>query len=417
MLTIGIILIIFMTIFDYYIYKTVFSPVFMFNSLFLLIISLSSMRLYNLREYSIKSIEVIVLGMIFFSLGVFCTRIVSHEFLKNQNNVINYDDNLNVNWTFLKILLIVVTTGNVFSIIFSLKFLLGGGSYLELRNMILGYNGAEPLITNPLVNILTRYISGPGLTALIPFSIFFLIRKKNIKFSLIILLNLVLATLSSGGRILLVYTIIQLFIGLSYSKKNIPKKIKKVVIISSIIFFISIIVLSNIRSSSSIYRSFYGYFSGPVVLLSTWMTDVDTYNIHSHGLGFIYPITYLLNSFCNLIGIPNSMLANVVMWQGMPQNDWVGVFPNQSMNAFSTLFYFFYKDFREFGVACFSFLFGSICGFIYFKAFIERKSKYLVYYLLGVQAIIGSFIIWQLGSTAFFLSIVFTILSLKSKKS
>lgn len=35
-----------MTIFDYYIYKTVFSPVFMFNSLFLLIISLSSMRLY-----------------------------------------------------------------------------------------------------------------------------------------------------------------------------------------------------------------------------------------------------------------------------------------------------------------------------------------------------------------------------------
>ncbi|MCE2317765.1 oligosaccharide repeat unit polymerase, partial [Streptococcus thermophilus] len=183
-------------------------------------------RLYNLREYSIKSIEVIVLGMIFFSLGVFCTRIVSHEFLKKQNNVINYDDNLNVNWTFLKILLIVVTTGNVFSIIFSLKFLLGGGSYLELRNMILGYNGAEPLITNPLVNILTRYISGPGLTALIPFSIFFLIRKKNIKFSLIILLNLVLATLSSGGRILLVYTIIQLFIGLSYSKKNIPKKIK-----------------------------------------------------------------------------------------------------------------------------------------------------------------------------------------------
>ena len=96
-----------MTIFDYYIHKTVFSPVFMFNSLFLLIISLSSMRLYNLREYSIKSIEVIVLGMIFFSLGVFCTRIVSHEFLKNQNNVINYDDNLNVNWTFLKILLIV----------------------------------------------------------------------------------------------------------------------------------------------------------------------------------------------------------------------------------------------------------------------------------------------------------------------
>lgn len=84
MLTIGIILIIFMTIFDYYIYKTVFSPVFMFNSLFLLIISLSSMRLYNLREYSIKSIEVIVLGMIFFSLGVFCTRIVSHGIFKKS---------------------------------------------------------------------------------------------------------------------------------------------------------------------------------------------------------------------------------------------------------------------------------------------------------------------------------------------
>jgi len=149
-------------------------------------------------------------------------------------------------------------------------------------------------------------------------------------------LNLVLATLSSGGRILLVYTVIQMFIGLSYSKKNIPKKIKKVVIISSIIFFISIIVLSNIRSSTSIYRAFYAYFSGPVVLLSTWMTEVDTYNIHSHGLGFIYPITYLLNSFCNLIGIPNSMLANVVMWQGMPQNDWVGVFPN-SIKIFENL--------------------------------------------------------------------------------
>ena len=103
MLTIGIILIIFMTIFDYYIHKTVFSPVFMFNSLFLLIISLSSMRLYNLREYSIKSIEVIVLGMIFFSLGVFLyLYCFPNVFLKNQNNVINYDDNLNVNWTFSK---------------------------------------------------------------------------------------------------------------------------------------------------------------------------------------------------------------------------------------------------------------------------------------------------------------------------
>ncbi|EQC80197.1 Eps1G [Enterococcus sp. HSIEG1] len=58
--------------------------------------------------------------------------------------------------------------------------------------MILGYNDADPLIKNPLFNILSSYISGPGLFALIPFAMLFLLKKEHIKFSGIVFMNLFL---------------------------------------------------------------------------------------------------------------------------------------------------------------------------------------------------------------------------------
>lgn len=57
------------------------------------------------------------------------------------------------------------------------------------------------------------------------------------------------------------------------------------------------------------------------------------------------------------------------------------------------------------GVAIFSFLYGVIVTFVYKQAFKYRKQKYFLWYLLLLQTIFGSFIIWQLGNTKFFVSI------------
>jgi len=314
-------------------------------------------------------------------------------------------------------LTMIVTLGNVITFIYSMKFLMGGGNYIQLRNSLLGY-GDSTLGTstiNPIIGVMSSYISGPGLYALLPIAILLFVKREHIFFSGLIFFDLILNILATGSRIILVYTVIQFFVVMFYEKIYISKRIKRTGFVIIIVSFVALVVLSNLRSSNSLFRSFYAYFSAPVVLLSYWMNYVDNFNIQSYGLSFFYPFTWLINAGGNLIGLSSEIVKNVVEWQSLPQDIWIKVFPMQSMNSFSTLFYFFYEDFRTIGVYIGSFIFGSVSGIVFYKAFLGKSTRYLSLYLLGVKALVGSFMIWQLGSTSFFLSLILLLICIKKE--
>lgn len=414
----GMILIIIIIFIELMRKKTIYSPVFLFSSLFFFMLFLVLLRLYNISNFSARSIYVIQLGVIFFAIGSYLVELI---FKVIKNNSIIFQKNkveikrLTVNWFWLYSINTIVSLSVLVISLSVLKLMINGTSYTDIRSLFLGYSTKGVVEISGILKILINYVASPGLYALIPFSIYYLVNRKNTKFYTITFINLVLYVLCTGGRIILVYTIIQFLIAISYSGIKIPKKIKKTMYIFIIFSFTLIIIISNLRSSKNLLYVFYAYFSGPVVLLSKWIEMVDNAEIWGMGFSFLYPLTYALNLIFGFLGLDITFLQNIVTWQGGPQKYWLQVFPDMSMNAFSTLFYFFYLDFRYFGVILFSTIFGSTCSFIYNKAYIEKNENYFIMYLLLVKALFGSFIIWQLGSTSFFVTIVLVLLSLNKK--
>ncbi|MCM6879954.1 O-antigen polymerase [Enterococcus faecium] len=402
MTILGLILIIFLILLDFLLNRNVFSPVVLFSSLFVFIIILAELRLYEIASFSVKAVLLIELGVICFDIAC----IIICEFFKKYKNdnieKVEFKENLRLNWKFAKFLTIFGTCGSLVSLFYMLRFMLSGGTYIRLRNAILGYNNEPPLIPNVTLRFLTTYFTAPILYTLIPFALIYFVKREKKIFSYIVFANLFLLIITTGGRIVLIYTVVQFLAVLAYSNIKISKKTKRVVMIFVCVAMLTVIALSLIRSSHSLFKSIYSYFSVPVVLFSTWMERADNSSFYSNGLSFIYPFTYLLNAVTNAVGMPIKMLNDVVTWQSLPQDVWIMVFPNQPFNAFCTLFYFFYQDFRAFGVGFFSFLFGLFSGFYYSKAYIFKNLKYFSVYLLVIKGIVGSFMIWQLGSTSFF---------------
>lgn len=409
-------LIAFLVLLDFSMNRNIFSPVVLFSGLFIFIIILAKFQLYGLTYFSEKSVLLIELGVICFDIAciIFCEFFKIHK--KNNYKKIKNNNKLNLNWTFIVFLTIIGTFGSIVSLFYMIHFLFNGGTYIRLRYAILGYNNELPLISNGILRFLTTYISVPALYALIPFALLYFVKNEKKFFSYIVFVNLFLTIINTGGRIALIYTIIQFLAVLSYTNIQISKKTKKIVINFIVVAIVSIIILSLVRSSHSLFKSIYFYFSCPVVLFSTWIERVDSLNAYSKGLSFIYPFTYLLNMITNAFDMPIGILNNVVSWQSLPQDIWIMVFPDQPLNAFCTLFYFFYQDFRVFGVGFFSFLFGLFSSYIYCKAYLNKELKYFSMYLLVIKAIIGSFIIWQLGSTAFFICWIFFMFCFKKTR-
>lgn len=419
MIYIGLIAIIVIIIIDFFRNRNIFSPVFMFSSLFLLILSLALLKLNDIREFSDKAVYSIELGVIFFAIGAYLVHLTFNVIRKNRVSkpIIVQNEELEVNWVIVKLLVVLMSVGTLITLFNVMNLLKNGMDYSQIRNSVLGYDGEDSLISNPYLRGLVNYIGSPALSTLIPIAIYFFVKKKHHIFYLLVFLNLMIMVFATSGRIMLVYTGIQFLAIIYYSNIKIPKILKKWLLLLSIVGLILIIIISDVRSTNSVFYVFYAYLSGPVVLLSEWQKNADFQNIWTYGLSFFYPFTYIANMVSQFLGLRISILSDAVTWQGAPQEIWLRVFPNMSMNAFATLFYFFYQDFRFLGIVLYSTIFGAICNTVYYKAYYLKQIKAFIVYLLLVKAIIGSFMIWQLGSTTFFVSIVMMWFCLKNKGS
>lgn len=418
MVYLGLLVILLIMLFDFYRYRNLFSPTFLFCGLFFFILTLALLKLNGIGEFTNKSVFTIEIGVLFFSLGCLFLEItfsLTHKQRYSKKASTN-DFSVSVNWFWIYVALFLASIGVITTSVVVSKVLISGGDYNSVRASLLGYDQNTPLIKSQLLNGVVRYISTPGLYALIPFAIFFLLQKKHIIFSSVVFLEIAINVFSTGGRIILVYTIFQFLATFFYFKVSISKKTKRRLILLIVLGFVSIMVISNTRSSKSLFEVAYAYFSGPVVLLSDWQKIVDTSGFMSKGLSFFYPFTYMANMISDFLGVNIDVLKSTIQWQSAPQDVWLKVFPNMSMNAFSTLFYFFYLDFRQLGVMLFSFLYGVICNKYYYKAYKMRDSNSFIIYLMIIRSLIGSFIIWQLGSTTFFVSYLMVLLCLKTNK-
>ncbi|WP_404841592.1 hypothetical protein [Bifidobacterium pseudocatenulatum] len=181
---------------------------------------------------------------------------------------------------------------------------------------------------------------------------------------------------------------------------------------------VMLFVLTSLRTSQNFLQAIYAYFTLPVGLFSYYTSIVDVNNFESFGAATFYPLFYVLASVISFFGAKTSFLDNLIYYVGLPQETWTStLFPTGSYNAFCSLFYFFYLDFRIIGIVLFSLLYGFISGYVYKKQRTRTNDTWFIFYLLILRTIVGSFMIFQLGNTKFFVSLfIFGIAILLGKK-
>lgn len=399
---------------SYLLFKNPCSPAFIFTSLWILITSLASLSLFGFNGYSEKSVFQIFVGMISFAAGALLIDLKKRNVLLGVKNVKH--KKLYLNTRLLNFVLVLVCIGSLASLYYSLHAYSSGSSLSDVRGSLMGYNDNQ-LISNSFLSGFINYFVGPAKKVLIPIAVYYFFKRKNMKFVLITFATVVSDAISSGGRIMILYTVLMFVVAFFYFRDSISVGSKRKILFIAVAGLVALIFMTAIRSSSSVLRSIYSYFSISVPLLEKYSTSFENADFYAFGGATFYPFLYCIKFLTNIFNVNSEYLDSLSTYVAYPQDTWVrGLFPTGDFNAFSSLFYYFYMDFRIWGIIIFSFIYGFVCNYIYVKAFVERSDLSFLLYLMIVQSLFGSFIIWQIGNTKFFVALlILIVLRLKVK--
>ena len=396
---------------DQLIHRNICSPITVFCGLWAAIALLASLRLFGFSGFDENAIKLVLLGVLGFGAG--CLLVEAAHSGSTENRVIDANirlDGPSFNMRLLRVILLLVCIGQLISLLTTLASLSQGATYVDVRGARLGYSD-EQYFSNPIVSAYVNYFCGPALSMLTPVAIILWFAGAHRKFCGVVLLCTVSGVVSSGGRITLVYLAIQLVAALLFFRVKISAKARRWVFIAVAVGAVAVAGLTAVRSKTSFLESAYSYFAVPIGLLSSFTEYVDATGFESFVGAFLYPLFYVANAVTSAFGTEIKYLGELVYYVGLPQETWIGgMFPGRPYNAFASLFYYFYLDLREPGVIIFSFAYGVMMASVYRKSFIERSTTWMVWYLLALQSMFGSFIIWQFGGTKFFVSLLLLFL-------
>lgn len=399
---------------DIHRYRNICSPTVVFCCLWIVIVALASLGLFGFSGYTNKALLSVTCGVIGFGLGgLIMTRLLdrrARDVGRGEKACTQLEGGRAggacvINARLLYLILCLVCVGEALSLISTLQALSQGANYVQVRGAQLGYSDGQAINTNQLLLTYQTYFCGPALTALVPIAVTNWFERKRPKFCIAVLLCLVASVVASGGRIALIYAIGQLVVALVFYGNQITRRTKRVLLIVVGFAAFGVIALTFLRSSTSLLYSVYSYLTVPMGLLSHFIEVVDEAGFHSFGASFLYPFFYLANAATRLLGMGSSFLGDLVYYVALPQETWVqGLFPERVYNAFATMFYYLYLDFGTIGIPILTGLFGAFLTFVFRKTFLKNSRAAFLWYLLLFRTLLGSFMIWQLGNTKFFLS-------------
>lgn len=176
------------------------------------------------------------------------------------------------------------------------------------------------------------------------------------------------------------------------------------------IAIIAFVVMSMSRTSTSLFKQIYLYFSMPPRMFEIWAEKVDAEGIYGYGvgslLGFVYPVFYILK---NLLGIsmPN-LVETMYNWNMMTDTIWVWPGKNVMANAYVSLFWFFYLDGRLVGIIIGMFIFGIVLSRSYSSIIAKKHSaRQVAVYCCLLYAVLFSFVRFQFSLMKTALGLIF----------
>ncbi len=372
--------------------KMIINPLFIFNLIWLVIISLESLHLFNLLESSNKSHMIILLGLFSFNFGYLFYVLLHNTSSKKLIKKCEYIPRYNI----LYILSFIVLLYYLIFAFNSLNLLIDGYTLLDVRIQAQNTDSLS-FFDSKIINAITILIIIPSglIIQVIGASEFWYKKKKTMFF-----IGLVIAILSSigfGGRTDILNFFLYLVIGYFFTN-NLRKlrKIKKSKLLIVSLVSITILTLFTFsRVGDNVIKNLYYYFSMEPIMLDIWVNKVDSLNLYGFGNaslnGFTFSFLYIFKNLFNT-QFPSNF-SNIYEIIRLTDSEWQFITLNSTRaNAYVSIFWFFYLDGRMLGVFLGMMFYGSFIAVSYFKAKTSTNLKTIAVYSFLYQGLFYSFI-------------------------
>ncbi len=412
--------------------KNLYNPLSVFLIIWIIIISLSNLRLYDMLPFSYRPCWIVLLGCFGYFVGYFFWK---YSFsVKKANNINQNVKKYIFNDKAIKIINIILL---LFYAITAIRVFISmrkyGIDYSAMRTLYV--NGTkeqqvELIFGSSLLQGLELLFFKPMLFAMLSISIAKVFTNMKIdKQSLITVITLLLNVAVNFGRIVLVQiafcTIITYFtMGNKFSleeRKKIKRIVKKYVFPSFIIFLAIFMFLSSARQSNrtnslSFSEELYSYLAIPIPIMDHWLDYVDQNQVQTYGALYIKGGLSIIDTFTNKVGLhlPGYLRSTEVV---NSTQTFLHIFPNHNYNAFTSLFYYFYVDWRHIGVFLGSALYGILMAASYHKTKKEKGNLMsCVMYIMLLQGLLKCFVRWEFVQMSYFLSFMFLFFLIIKRK-
>ena len=416
--------------------KRVYNPITVFTTIWATIVAFASMQLFGLYEASSDSYKIILISIIFFSIGafvaytkkktiriknVYTTKIKKQEYFSYKRMYI------------LGCIIMVYMLVQAFGVYTLLQ---EGFSMFDIRSSLQGYSMNAEYVTSRLrilrtgtwPNRIYDWIILPGLYSMVLITCMdLIIGKRDKKLLFITVLNVILKVYSEGTRILLfnigVYLV---FLVLILGKKlTMSKKTKRYIRFGIILLIIGLIFVSNIRLQTmkkSIWEEIYLYFSCTIPLWDKWYNILKQNQVYTYGAASLYGLIQIPVLFSEYF-IPVTWYRNAMVLINQTE-----IFfkirtasYSTSYNAFTTMFYYFYLDGGILGCIIGSLVFGFVCGYTYVR--LKRKMetgdylRSMYIYLVLVLFMVMSFIRFSFARVDYAMMLFFAYIFIKKRRN
>ena len=219
-----------------------------------------------------------------------------------------------------------------------------------------------------------------------------------------------LASVSTGSKNSILMIFIFIIVGILLRNKNFNFSWKSFFLVTLLVIVavIAMIILSNARGQLSNHLVQYEMGISPR-MFEIWTGEISSNKIYGYGeaslMGFLYPLYHLFSFIYNALGFNH--LREIYMLIQSTDSQWVNPSPIIKANAYVSWFFFFYLDFRMFGIIFFSFLSGLISNVIFNLAKTLRSKFYISLYMVVFFQLLLTNIRFEIANEAGALSFLY----------
>ena len=384
--------------------QKIMNPLTTFEMMFCLICIGASMQLFGLYGAKDTTYMVVALGVLFYAMGYLSCKKVRIKTKSDEYYTFSF------NYKLIYVLGALALTYLVSSAGIAVSYLLRGYSLTYIRFSLFGFSESEYYARSALQYSFRYYVVQP-ITSILPiFSIVDIFYGKRDKILFVIaIISLLLTIVTSGGRLPILYLIVNILVLLSCTQKkiNLSKKVKRRVGVSLAFLAIIILYITLARGVTDIISNYYKYFVGCIPHLDMYLDKINSQHYRAYGASTLKsPIQVFLLALRILHIIPNypEWFNNLASYTDMRTVVYIGAGENMRYNGFVTIFYYFFLDFGYVSVAIASFVFGIASNSVYTKARKKINVKNLAYLCMLFQVIIVSFARFELSIPHYFIA-------------